>query len=246
MRGEALSADQQQQLQALGRRLANSPVDIVCINTGRALADTVAIADALNDPCVRFVIAEHGAVIFDLRTQRTVEAWPEQDNPFDAIRRFLDWYRTTGLGQLHHHINPSIELLNKEANLTLTIPQGVEYEPMVAFIREQIVSAFPADADNFVFHHSVADRFLDVMAQVNKGDGTRALLQWLRQTEHIEQTDTVAVGNGSNDLPLLAVVDRFVCPSNSEAVVLDYCLSHQGFAATKPYIEATFEWLDSL
>ncbi len=244
MRGQPFSTAQSRSLNALGRRLAESPIDLMCINTGRALADTVAIASEINDACMRFVIAEHGASVYDMAAQREIDVWSGEDNPFDAIQRLLVWYRKTGLAQLEQEFGRSLNLLDKVANLTIAIPPELDYEPMAAFIGQQIKAEFPAEAGHFVWHHSVADRFLDVMPPITKGDGVRALIHWLKDTGQIETVKTIAVGNGSNDLPLLDAVDQFVCPSNSEPVVLEYCRDHSGYAASGAYIAASYEWLE--
>jgi len=90
-----------------------------------------------------------------------------------------------------------------------------------------------------VYHHSVSDGYLDVTAEVDKGDG----VQLIRHLESTQRIRTYAIGNGSNDLPMFQHVDVCICPSNSDESVFDFCEANNGLISTHRFIGATLDML---
>ena len=63
--GDSFTPEQLRKLAQLGRSLDASSVDLMAINTGRSMADTVDLVAAINSTKLGYLVAEHGAEVYD-------------------------------------------------------------------------------------------------------------------------------------------------------------------------------------
>ncbi|MFT6876547.1 MAG: hydroxymethylpyrimidine pyrophosphatase-like HAD family hydrolase, partial [Granulosicoccus sp.] len=118
-------------LRALGQALDASTIDLMVINTGRSLEDTMMLANAIQSTKLQYLIAEHGAVIFDVDNNQPLN-WKStrhtKDNkdPLEQILDFMQWYKETGFSVLADRLGTSLIVDNKIANLTLGIPPSID------------------------------------------------------------------------------------------------------------------------
>ncbi|MDB4223058.1 HAD hydrolase family protein [Granulosicoccus sp.] len=238
------SAQQSQLLQALGKALDASMIDIMVINTGRSLEDTKALVNAISSNKLKYLIAEHGAVIFDIDNdqaliwQSTRHASNKKD-PLEQILAFMQWYKETGGSILTDRLGTSLVIDEKVANLTLKVPPSVDCHHVFEQLQQLVRDDSPFEHEDLVFHNSVADGFVDVMSKIDKGDGIEIICHQLRKPE----ATIIAVGNGLNDIPMFEKAHICLCPANSEPDVKDYCQKSAGIISEYTFIEATLNWL---
>jgi len=154
-------------------------------------------------------------------------------------QKFIQWYQDTGHSLLIEKLGTDIGVLKKVANLTLEIPPSLDCYQVFEQVQQLVCDESPFDHEQFVFHHSVADRFIDVMSKIDKGDGIDIICDHIGKP----QATTIAVGNGLNDLPMLEKANLCLCPSNSEKEVKEFCEKAAGINSKYSFIEATLNWL---
>ena len=99
--------------------------DLLVINTGRALHETLPIVNAIGGGRQRFIIVKHGSRIFDLDTQSDLSldaldvGGEEQEalQSIAAIQRVIAWYLDEGEARLAHRF----EFLNLVVDRVVTI-----------------------------------------------------------------------------------------------------------------------------
>ncbi len=243
-----LHTAQLEALQKLGEALNDSEMDLMVLNTGRSMAASIFIAEAINSPKLKYIVAEHGALGYSMHESsyldlvhhaRGIPHLNEVYGTLGRITSLVDWYESEGAELLSREINHLVGSSPKRANLTLGIPTDVCGDEMLDHLRRLIELHSPIAGDALVYHHSVSDGYVDVMAEVDKGDG----VQLIRHLEARQQVRTYAVGNGSNDLPMFRHADVCICPSNSDGPVFDFCDANEGFISQYAYIDATLDFL---
>jgi hydroxymethylpyrimidine pyrophosphatase-like HAD family hydrolase len=238
------SAQQSQHLQALGKALDASMIDIMVINTGRSLEDTMMIVNAIRSTKLKYLIAEHGVVIFDVDNDQTLN-WnstrhaAKNKDPLEQILAFIKWYKDTGCSVLADRLGTSLVINEKVANLTLKIPPSVDCHHVFEQLQQLIRDDSPFEHEDFVFHNNVADGFIDVISKIDKGDGIDIICNLLGEP----QATIIAVGNGLNDMPMFEKAHISLCPANSELGIKDFCQNAPGIISEYNFIEATLEWL---
>lgn len=238
------SAQQSEQLQALGKALDASMVDIMAINTGRSLEDTKTLIHSINSTKLKYLIAEHGAVIFDIDNDQALK-WhstrhaSNNHDPLEKILAFIQWYKVTGCSILADKLGSNLVVLEKIANLTVKIPPSIDCHHAFEQLQQLVRDDSPFEHEDFVFHNSVADGFIDVMSNIDKGDGIEIVCNHLRNP----QATIIAVGNGLNDMPMLEKAHVCLCPANSEPEVKEFCQNTAGIISEHSFIEATLNWL---
>lgn len=240
---KTLSSDQLVKLEELGQALdASDNVDMMIINTGRALVDTLPVAHAIKSQKLTYIIAEHGAVIHDCSTNSLVE-WNTTDDgsadPLIKVNALISWFNSDGQAYFEQAIGQAIHTLDKIANLTLCVPEGVDSDGMFETVQNVIKNDSPFDHADFVYHHSKTDGYIDIMSNIDKGDG----VNFIKKHVNADDVTTIAVGNGLNDMPMMSVVDLCICPANSEPELLEYCQSRNSFISEYGYAGATIHWL---
>lgn len=242
---DPLPPNQTARLEELGRKLDASSIDHFVINTGRSIDDTLAVVESIASHKLRYVIAEHGAVCRDVKSNKNLPTQGPLSEKLILIRSFIDWYRVTGSVVLNERIGADVPILDKVANLTLDARNGLDSQLIYDVLQDVVKQNAPFDYNQVVFHHSEADGYVDAMGLIDKGDGVETVSAMLSCTHKPSRnTSTVAIGNGLNDMPMLNIASIPVCPANAEPEVREYCLSHSGFVSRHDFIDATFEWLD--
>lgn len=235
---EPYPADLQTLLASLGTALDASDIDQLIINTGRSLADTQPLVPLINSPKLRFLVVEHGAVIFDVLQNEFVTRPESLASRLVPIQRFIHWYQESGKPLLEQWLDQPIAGIDKEFNLTLLAPPALDDNELLEAVRK-LIEKSPCAADQLIIHHSRNDRLVDVMSDIDKGEGVSVFCQ--HYVAH--SPTTFAVGNGLNDLPMMKFVDTAICPANSEPEMIDYCRRNNGVVSDYSYAQATLHWL---
>ena len=245
--GERFPQNQLAKLKELGRKLDASTIDHLVINTGRSMADTLPLVENIASNKLQYAIAEHGAVYHDVLCDKEIVPQGSIVGRLQLIRDFIDWYRQTGALILKQHIGAEVPILDKVANLTLDARNGLDSEQIYNVLQAIVRSESPFNGEQLVFHHSKADKFVDVLSKVDKGDGIDVVTELLsRENSTAKTINSIAIGNGLNDMPMLEVATIALCPANAEPEVLDYCRSRSssGLVSEFEFIDATLQWLE--
>jgi hydroxymethylpyrimidine pyrophosphatase-like HAD family hydrolase len=246
-----LLSSQKGALRTLGESLDDSDIDIMVLNTGRSMAATIFIAEAIGSAKLRYVIAEHGALGYSMHDERHIDfayhstSLPQLGSVYATVNKIeslVNWYVSEGANLLANEIGHRVVASPKRANLTLKIPDGLRGDKMMSIVRSLIETYSPVASDKLVYHHSVSDGYVDVMAEVDKGDA----VQIICHLESHSDLHTYAVGNGANDLPMFRQVDVCVAPSNSDDLLLSYLKEKSGIISEYSFIDATLALLKTL
>lgn len=242
--GERLPLNQSAKLGELGRKLDASSIDHFVINTGRSIADTLNIVEDIASQKLQYVVAEHGAVYWDVVRRESFIPMGSIADKLELIRSFIDWYKETGTYILNERVGTEIPMLNKVANLTLDARNGIDTQRVYDVLQEVVRNDAPFDYNQFVFHQSEADGYVDAMSQIDKGDGIGVITTLLNPNHNSTKTVSIAIGNGLNDMPMLEAATIPVCPRNAEPEVCEYCCSQSGVVSEYEFIDATLQWLE--
>ena len=240
---------QRNALGQLGEVLDKSDIDVMVLNTGRSIAASIFLAEAINSHKLKYIVAEHGAAGYSMDESSHLDlVHHAKDIPhlftayssLEKIPVLMKWYEEDGADLLARKIGHHVVASPKKSNLTLRVPDEVCGDDMQEHLHRLIEQHAPMGGDYLVYHHSVSDGYLDVMAEVDKGDG----VQLIRHLESTQQIRTYAIGNGSNDLPMFRHADVCICPSNSEEAVVEFCETNNGLISQHRFIGATLDILD--
>ena len=239
---------QRNALGQLGEVLDKSDIDVMVLNTGRSIAASIFLAEAINSHKLKYIVAEHGAAGYSmdesshLNLVHHAKDIPHLFTAYSSLEKIpvlMKWYEEDGADLLARKIGHHVVASPKKANLTLRVPDEVCGDDMQEHLHRLIQQHAPMGGDYLVYHHSVSDGYLDVMAEVDKGDG----VQLIRHLESTQQIRTYAIGNGSNDLPMFRHVDVCICPSNSDEAVVEFCETNNGLISQHRFIGATLDIL---
>ena len=239
---------QRNALGQLGEVLDKSDIDVMVLNTGRSIAATIFLAKAINSQKLKYIVAEHGAAGYSMDESSHLDLVhhakdiPHLHTAYSSLEKIpvlMKWYEEEGSDLLARNIGHHVVASPKKANLTLRVPDEVCGDDMQEHLHRLIKQHAPTGGDYLVYHHSVSDGYLDVMADVDKGDG----VQLIRHLESTQQIRTYAIGNGSNDLPMFRHVDVCICPSNSDEAVVEFCETNNGLISQHRFIGATLDIL---
>ena len=239
---------QRNALGQLGEVLDKSDIDVMVLNTGRSIAASTFLAEAINSQKLKYIVAEHGAAGYSMDESSHLDlVHHAKDIPhlytayssLEKIPVLMKWYEEDGADLLARKIGHHVVASPKKSNLTLRVPDEVCGDDMQEHLHRLIEQHAPMGGDYLVYHHSVSDGYLDVMAEVDKGDG----VQLIRHLESTQQIRTYAIGNGSNDLPMFRHVDVCICPSNSDEAVVEFCETNNGLISQHRFIGATLDIL---
>lgn len=244
--GQSPSAEQARMLREIGRAIDASSVSEVVLNTGRGLAAMDFVVAELASQKVRYLLAEHGAVAFDVATESTIplDAIARRSGPperaaryaqLEPIRSAIDWYNAHGEEQLSALFELALPALPKAANLTLMIPQGVRPKAVLSALEAAIATQGAIDSSEFVYHSS--DLYVDVLGTVDKGDGALLLLEELG----CDPSLAIAMGDGTNDIAMFEVLGSGYCPANAANELKQVCQSRAGVISSRHHGEAALE-----
>ena len=241
-----LTAQQGELLAEIGRAIDASPVESVVLNTGRTHSAVGYIADALGSEKTRYWITEHGAYGYDSVARESLDlpalcaslGHAEIARRYATIARIaevIDWYNQHGVRQLAERLGAELPALPKAANLTVAVPAGLTSAELIGAIEELLVGAPGVDSDCLVYHHN--DFYVDVLTEVGKGDAALLVLDWLG----VANADSLAAGDGLNDLSMFEALERGFCPANAAAEVKQLCRRKGGVVSEHAYGAATLD-----
>jgi HAD superfamily hydrolase (TIGR01484 family) len=244
--GQSPSREQAHLLREIGRAIDASSVSQVVLNTGRGLAAMDFVVAELASRKVRYLLAEHGAVAFDVATESTIDldAIANRSGPPERAARYaqlapirsaIDWYNAHGEEQLSARFDLALPALPKAANLTLMIPQGVRPKAVLAALEAALGTHAAIDSSDFVYHSS--DLYVDVLGTVDKGDGALLLLEELG----CDASEALAMGDGTNDISMFEVLGSGYCPANAASELKQVCRSREGVISARHHGEAALE-----
>ncbi len=249
----SLAARDEQHLALLGRMIDRSSLSHLILNTGRSWQATEFLCDAISSRKLTYALAEHGSELWNVQTKSPVslEELAEASSltaiteavasRFD-ITRLIEWFEETGARELCKQLGYSGSMprqTDKRWNLTFLIPDDVDGDLVFATFKALVVSQPEFQQASLVFHYSRWNRYLDVMAQMDKGLGAGLVLEHLG----IDRRYSAAIGDGLNDLPMFRDVGLPICPANAEREVVELCRA-QGYVAAGSYVAATMDWLE--
>jgi hydroxymethylpyrimidine pyrophosphatase-like HAD family hydrolase len=249
--GQSPDAEQARLLDQIGRAIDASTVSDVVLNTGRGLTAMDFIVDSLASTKVRYLLAEHGAVAFDVAGETPIDMreLANRTGPPDRASRYaqlgpirdaISWYNRAGESQLSALFGHALPALPKTANLTLIVPAGVPPRDLIAAIERALKANDDIDSEDFVYHSS--DLYVDVISEVSKGDGALLLLEEL----HAAPEQALAMGDGRNDISMFEVLGSGFCPANAAPELKRLCESRAGVVSSLSCGEAALEFYRTL
>jgi hydroxymethylpyrimidine pyrophosphatase-like HAD family hydrolase len=249
---EAMSDVLLAELANLGKLLDLSDVEHFIINTGRCWDDTEYLCNAIKSTKTRYALVEHGSSLWDVQSGKQIELLSLSKElglehatvalaTIERVQALTIWFRSGGNKQLASaiEVNKPLELHgNQSANLTIPVPENRDGDAVMAAFEKLILAQHEFAQDAFTYHHSSSDGFIDVMGTVDKGLGVELAIGYLGY----DPGQTVAIGNGLNDLAMLSKVGLPICPENAEPLVKNMC-ENSGISSEHRFIEATKAWL---
>ena len=196
---------------------------------------------------LRYLLAEHGAVAFDIAKQELIDLReianrcgpPERAARYaqlGPIRDAISWYNEEGESQISALFEHPLPALPKTANLTLRIPDGIPPREVIAAIERALIANDQVDSEGFVYHFG--EFYVDVVSEVSKGDGALLLLEELGASPR----KALAVGDGDNDISMFQVLGSCFCPANAAAELKRVCRRRSGVLSSLHCGEATLEF----
>jgi len=249
---EFLSDRDKQGLAELGTAIDSSSLLHFVLNTGRSWQATEFLCDAIGSQKLTYALVEHGSELWDVKRKSAVSLEPlaAQSATTTAIQavasrfdinRLIGWFDDVGERELCNLLDYSGSFerqRDKQWNLTFWVPEDIDGERVNAALKRLLAKQAETPVSRLEFHYSQWNRYLDVMAEMDKGFGVALVLERLG----IERKYSAAIGDGLNDLPMLQAVALPMCPANAAMEVVAAC-REGGHVATRPYLDATLDWL---
>lgn len=245
-----LSSAQRQTLERVGQGFDRCGVELV-LNTGRDFRDTHYIAEAMKCEGLSYYLLEHSAYAWDVRLGKELDlgslAQGQQQREradryrqLGAVKNLLGWYDDHGQVLLSGALGkPAPPRLGKRANLSLPVPEGLSADHLLMVLKNCIEDRCSvAEALKLEYCHS--EDFVDVLGPVHKFDGAFVLAQHLG----LEPEDTLAVGDGMNDIDLFRQWPKLLCPFNAHADLMELCRRRGGVCSEHSYGEAILNELE--
>jgi len=251
----SLKSVELQKLTELGKAIDASSIEHLVINTGRSWSTTRFLCHAISSTKLRYALVEHGAELWDVKKGQQLDltklaSESGVDGASDALKStgeipsLIQWFLDCGRYELAEQCEVSGTLnveVDKSSNLTFRIPPSLNGDLVIKRLKKLIAAQTNFRSDRFVYHYSSWNHFVDVMGLMDKGIGLSLVMEDLK----LDPTCAAAIGDGLNDLPMLLLAGRSLCPANAVAAVRQYC-EENGYASSASYIDATFDWLASL
>jgi hydroxymethylpyrimidine pyrophosphatase-like HAD family hydrolase len=215
------SANQVAMLQAINAALDASSVEHFAINTGRPWSLVRHLAQHLPSPKLRYFLLEHACVLYDRQQNITLDSEQlaatyglddlvERYQNITHIHVLFDWYQAQGRAQLEAHYKVPLPPIEKVANLSFAIPNGVDGDELLQRI-QSLASTQVAKEHLAPLLFLRSDSHIDILPSIHKLDGIQLLCAHLQ----IDLKHALAVGDYLNDLSIFEAFDRVLCPSNA-------------------------------
>jgi len=215
------SRQQIEMFRAIDRAIDASPLEHFVINTGRFWPIFRNIAKHFETPKMRYFLMEHACVIHDRQLGRNLDLETMAKNcnlpelaaryaSLESMQHFLHWYDARGQEAMEARYSTPMPRLDKAANLSFAIPDGVDGEELLSAIASWAQEDFK-DPEFHRFEFCRSDRFIDILPGIHKLDGITLLCAHLG----IEPREALAVGDYLNDLAVFESFGQVMCPANA-------------------------------
>lgn len=241
-----LSQSQRETLQEISAKVDQSDIDTLIFNTGRSLSDTLYLLDAFPTEKLKYLLLEHSAYAYDVQKEKHInlgemahsmgmEEVGRSYQTLEELKVVMKWYRSEGQALVEKKLQVPMACLDKEANVSIEIPQGFAAETLLDALREEFEREFPDKKDDFYYCYS--QTFVDVTGRIQKSDGAKVLSRYLQ----IPESDSVVVGDGMNDLDIFEKWSNLFCPSNAHHSIQDICKKRGGYVSEFNFGKASLE-----
>ena len=122
---------QRNALGQLGEVLDKSDIDVMVLNTGRSIAASIFLAEAINSQKLKYIVAEHGAAGYSMDESSHLDLVhhakdiPHLHTAYSGLEKIpvlMKWYEEDGAHLLARKIGHHVVASPKKANLTLRVP----------------------------------------------------------------------------------------------------------------------------
>lgn len=215
------SAKQIEMLQAIDRAVEASPLEHFVINTGRFWPIFGNLVKHFKTSKMRYLLMEHACVVLDLKTGKNLDlsamaydcGLPDLAARYanlGIMTKLLNWYDIRGQEAIEQRYNTPMPRLDKAANLSFAVPDGVDAEELLEVVASLAKEDF-AEGEFRQLEFCRSDRFIDILPGIHKLDGIDLLCAHLG----LEKQEALAVGDYLNDLAVFESFDQVMCPSNA-------------------------------
>ena len=221
------SSQQIEMFQAIDRAVEAAPLEHFVINTGRFWPIFSNIAKHFSTSKMRYFLMEHACVIYDRELGKNLDLETMASNcglpelaaryaSLESMQNLLHWYDAHGRRAMEDRYETAMPRLDKAANLSFAIPDGVDGAELLSAIAARAQEDFE-DQEFQQFEFCRSDRFIDILPGIHKLDGIALLCAHLG----IEQRQALAVGDYLNDLAVFESFGQVMCPANAHPRIRD-------------------------
>lgn len=248
------SQEQVAMLRKISDAVDASPIEHWVINTGRHRILFEMIARHLRTPKLRYFLFEHACVLYDRVEDRhldlhaiSIEAelngLAARYANLEKIRELMAWYDRVGQPRLESMYQVAMPRLDKLANLSFEIPEGVDGQQLLEQVEGEIRVGF-ASEEFECFEFCRSDRFIDILPGVHKLDGLELVCAYLK----ISKENALAMGDYLNDLSIFETFPQVLCPANAHPRIIELAQSkgRGGFVSKLSYGSALLEFLEGI
>ena len=238
-------------LNKISEAIDASPLEHWVINTGRHWEMFHYLADHLKTSKLRYFLLEHACVLYDrqqetyidiesILTSADLASLSKRYDKLHTIEALLDWYDTVGKRKLEGLFDVELPRLNKRANLSFAVPDGIDGDDLLRATEAEIRSDF-SDTDCACIEFFRSDRFIDIIPGIHKLDGIELMSAYLS----MEKEQSLAMGDFLNDLPVFEAFPNVLCPANAHPRIIELTRSKGagGIASEHAYGKALLEFL---
>lgn len=247
------SATQISMLNKLSAAVDACPLQHWVINTGRHWDMFHYLAEHLKTPKLRYFLLEHACVLYDREAGAYVDigailkdaglvSLSKRYEKLHTIEALLDWYDTVGRPKLEEQFKVELPRLNKKANLSFAVPDGVDGDDLLSATEAEIRSDF-SDTECACIEFFRSDRFIDIIPGIHKLDGIELMSAYLS----MQKEQSLAMGDFLNDLPVFEAFPNVLCPANAHPRIIELTKSKGagGIASERAFGEALLEFLSA-
>lgn len=211
------------------------------------------LAEHLKTPKLRYFLLEHACVLYDREAGAYVDigailkdaglvSLSKRYEKLHTIEALLDWYDTVGRPKLEEQFKVELPRLNKKANLSFAVPDGVDGDDLLSATEAEIRSDF-SDTECACIEFFRSDRFIDIIPGIHKLDGIELMTAYLS----MQKEQSLAMGDFLNDLPVFEAFPNVLCPANAHPRIIELTKSKGagGIASERAFGEALLEFLSA-
>lgn len=246
------SEEQVAMLRKISDAVDASPLEHWVINTGRHRILFDRIAQHLPTPKLRYFLFEHACVLYDRVEDRNLDLHviatevklidlAARYANLETIRKLMAWYDSVGKPKLEAIYQVAMPRLDKLANLSFEIPEGVDGHQLLEQVEADIRADFSAE-DSECLEFCRSDRFIDILPGVHKLDGLELVCAYLK----IPTEQALAMGDYLNDLSIFEKFPQVICPANAHPQIIELTRAkgEGGLVSEKAYGAALLDFLE--